>query len=112
MPTITSLADLVWTLLTYGEDDVAERAKAFTRAELGRVWQIADTHAATPSGRKDGSGMLLAQALASAAVEVAEGGPRPLKWEHRKLDRERPKMRPEDYKVDFTFMLEGPDPAS
>jgi hypothetical protein len=60
----------------------------------------------TPSGRKDSSGIFLAQAFALAAVEVAEGAPRPLKWERRELDRERPKMRPEDYQVDYTFMME------
>ena len=89
---ITSLSDLVWDLLTFGEDEVAERAKAFTSAEQRRVWEIAGAHALKPSGKKDGSGMLLAKALALAAVEVAEGAPRPLASNRRNLRRERPEM--------------------
>ena len=89
---ITSLSELVWDLLTFGEDDVAERAKAFTSAEQRRVWEIAAAHAEKPSNKKDGSGMLLAKALALAAVEVAEGAPRPLAWNRRNLMRERPEM--------------------
>jgi hypothetical protein len=88
---ITSLPELVWDLLTFGEDEVAERTKAFTSAEQRRVWEIAAAHAERPYN-KDGSGMLLAKALALAAVEVAEGAPRPLAWNRRNLKRERPEM--------------------
>jgi hypothetical protein len=82
MTVVTSPSSLAEDLRAYGEDEVAERVRRFTPVELARVSRLASGYALRTVGKNE-RGMLLAMALAMAAVEVAEGSPRPLKRNRR-----------------------------
>jgi hypothetical protein len=71
---------LMGDLRDYGEDAVADLVPGFDDGQLHQVWVLA--------GRNLGGGtILLAKALALAAVEVAEGAPRPLHRNRRVFRR-------------------------
>jgi hypothetical protein len=74
--------NMIEDLKDYGEDDVAAKISGLSEPDLARIGEIAFEHALT--------GMLLAKAVALAAVEVVEGGPRELKRKRRRF-RKRPR---------------------
>jgi hypothetical protein len=92
---VVHLADVVWDLLCYGEDAVAERAKSFTVEEQATVWRLAHLNSLMDDGKRSGAGMMIAKAIALAAIEVAEGAPRSLTLKRRRTPDERPPMPPE-----------------
>lgn len=77
---------LVIDLRTYGEDEVAARISTLDNATLESIFVRAGEYAVSDEFAKpSGAGMLLAEALSRAAVEIVEGRARPLRWKRRKL---------------------------
>ena len=86
MPVSTTRELLVIDLRTYREDAVAAAVVQATEETLQRIFDRADHYLyADEFANSAGAGPLLAEALSRAAVEVIEGGPRPLRWKRRKL---------------------------
>jgi hypothetical protein len=66
-------------LRTYGEEALAPRVPSLSDAEMHKIGEAAGRHATTGGVR------LIDKALTLAAVEVLEGGSRPLKRSRRRL---------------------------
>ena len=86
MPVSTTRELLVIDLRTYGEDAVAAAVVQASEETLQGIFDRADHYLyADEFAKPSGASPLLAEALSRAAVEIIEGGPRPLRWKRRKL---------------------------
>ena len=73
-------------LRTYGEDEAAAKIPALDEETLQRIFDRAGDYAVSDElAKPSGAGVLFAEALSRAAVEVIEGRPRRLRWRRRKL---------------------------
>jgi len=86
VPVTTTRELLIIDLRTHGEDAVAAAVVQASEETLERIFDRADHYLyADEFARPSGASPFLAEALSRAAVEIIEGGPRPLRWKRRKL---------------------------
>jgi hypothetical protein len=87
MPILSTTPELLAIdLRTYGEDGVATRIPSLDERTLQRIFERAGEYSVSPElAKPSGAGVLFAEALSRAAVEVVEGRARPLRWKRRKL---------------------------
>jgi hypothetical protein len=86
VPVSTTRELLVIDLRTYGEDAVAAAVEQASAETLERIFDRADHYLyADEFAKASGESPALAEALSRAAVEVMEGGRRPLRRKRRKL---------------------------
>jgi hypothetical protein len=83
----TTLAHHLWS---YGEDDLWKRPLMCRGATMTRIGELAEQHLFDGPNASQAEAALLSRGLASAAVEVFEGAPRPLRRKRRRPDKEFP----------------------